>query len=244
MAWVPTTWPRSLRRSATVLNMGRAWILVAALLAGCATPPSSLRVEKPVVMIKSVRLPLRHWLPWYSRFAEHLWVDFYHADSWRRAEWDNIHHIRLQLMSETQVFHDERWERPAQVHQCFYGEEGARIAQEIVTRCKDYPLVKDYRAWPGPNSNSFLVWLAHEVDMRFVPPPNALGKDFTTWLHAGVTPSGTGLELETLPLGLEVGLREGIELHCLGLTAGIGLWPPALKLPFLPAIPGGWFAPD
>jgi hypothetical protein len=36
-------------------------------------------------------------------------------------------------------------------------------------------------------------------------------------------------------------LVEGIELHLLGLTVGVGLWPPVLKLPFLADIPGGWF---
>ena len=39
-----------------------------------------------------------------------------------------------------------------------------------------------------------------------------------------------------------MGLREGLELHLLGLTLGVGLWPPALKLPLLPrlGVHPGW----
>ena len=38
-------------------------------------------------------------------------------------------------------------------------------------------------------------------------------------------------------VGAQVGLAEGVELHLLGLTLGVDLWPPQVKLPFLPAIP-------
>ena len=61
------------------------------------------------------------------------------------------------------------------------------------------------------------------------------------WVRAGVTTSRLGLELESPYLGVQVGLQEGVELHLIGLTAGVGLWPPSLKLPFLPAIPWEWF---
>lgn len=72
-------------------------------------------------------------------------------------------------------------------------------------------------------------------------PPSAVGKDFTPWVHAGITSSRSGIELETMLLGVQLGLREGIEVHVLGLTIGIGIWPPTIKLPLLPAIPRDWF---
>ena len=194
-------------------------------------------------MIKSVRLPDRSWLPWYSRFAEHLWIDFLYAGTWHRMEWDDINHIRTFEIGPEQAFVDERWERSIAVHESYRGPWAEGVAARLLTVAPEYPCVDDYRAWPGPNSNSFVEWLAIEMGMPVVLPPQAIGKDFTTWFHAGLTSSRTGIEIETLPLGLQVGLREGVELHLLGLTMGVGLWPPALKLPFLPAIPGGWFAP-
>ena len=218
------------------------FLLALILAAACASRPSEVR-DEPIVMIKSVRLPERTWLPWYTRFAEHLWVDFFYAGIWHRVEWNDIDHILLQEISVQRAFADERWERAVAVHEVYRGAEGEEIAARILGIAKEYPCAAHYRAWPGPNSNTFIAWLARRVGMRTVLPPTAVGKDFTTWLHAGVTVSGTGIELETLPLGAEIGLCEGVEVHLFGLTAGVGLWPPAVKLPFLPAIPGGWLAP-
>ena len=49
-----------------------------------------------------------------------------------------------------------------------------------------------------------------------------------------MTSEGTGLQLETPVLGLEIGLEEGIEVHVIGLSFGIDLWPPAIILPLGP----------
>ena len=50
------------------------------------------------------------------------------------------------------------------------------------------------------------------------------------------------MTLDANYLGLGLGLREGVELHLLGLTAGVSLWPPALKLPLVPrmGVHQGW----
>lgn len=215
------------------------WV-VTSLVTGCALRPSQVPDAEHLVMVKSVRLPDRHWLPWYTRWAEHVWVDWKCEGIWHRIEWDDIDYIRTYELDELAAFADERWERGVAVHRTFDGPKAQRIVAKILVTAKRYPCVQGYRAWPGPNSNSFIDWLARELDMPLVLPPNAIGKDFVTWVHAGVTTSDTGLEFESLPLGIEVGLREGVEVHVLGIAFGVGLWPPSLKLPFLPAIPGGW----
>ncbi|MFK7742209.1 MAG: DUF3750 domain-containing protein [Planctomycetota bacterium] len=194
-------------------------------------------------MLKSIRLPARSWIPWYSRFAEHTWIDFRHAGIWHRVEWNNVDYVVLEEIGTERAFANQRWQVDVAVHECLRGPTAAAAAARILSVATSYPCAQHYRAWPGPNSNSFIDWLAREVDLGLVLPPTSVGQDFTTWVHAGVTTSGTGLELETLPLGIELGLREGVELHILGLTLGVGLWPPSLKLPFLPEIPGGWFGP-
>jgi len=47
-----------------------------------------------------------------------------------------------------------------------------------------------------------------------------------------MTPSGTGGQLSLGGYaGLLAGIEEGVEVNFLGLTAGIDLFPPAIKLP-------------
>jgi hypothetical protein len=94
----------------------------------------------------------------------------------------------------------------------------------------------DYRAWPGPNSNTFIAAIIDAVpEMRANLPPTAIGKDFPydgRWLR--LTPSGTGVRL-TLGgyAGMTLGWMEGIEINLLGAVAGIDIRRPALKFPGL-----------
>ena len=42
-----------------------------------------------------------------------------------------------------------------------------------------YPYPHEYRAWPGPNSNTFTAFIAREVpELGLSLPANAVGKDF------------------------------------------------------------------
>ncbi|TCH98418.1 DUF3750 domain-containing protein [Roseococcus sp. SYP-B2431] len=92
----------------------------------------------------------------------------------------------------------------------------------------------DYRAWPGPNSNTFVAAVLDAVpEVHAVLPPTAIGKDYPhdgRWLRP--THSGTGLRL-TLGgyAGVTVGWVDGIEISILGAVAGLDIRRPALKLP-------------
>ncbi len=94
----------------------------------------------------------------------------------------------------------------------------------------------DYRAWPGPNSNTFVAAVMEAVpEIRRSLPPTAIGKDFPhdgRWY--GLTPSGTGFRV-TLGgyAGLTVGWVEGIEFNLLGGVVGIDIRRPGIKLPAL-----------
>ena len=104
----------------------------------------------------------------------------------------------------------------------------------------------DYRAWPGPNSNTFIAAIADAVpEAEIVLPPTALGKDYPydgRWLRP--TPSRTGVRFSAAGLlGLTVEWIEGIELNVLGGVVGIDVRRPAIKLPALgrlgfPTAPG------
>ena len=98
----------------------------------------------------------------------------------------------------------------------------------------NYPYPHEYRAWPGPNSNTFTAYIGRSVpELGLALPANAIGKDFLPGGAVFVTaPSGTGLQLSLFGIaGLLVALREGIELNFLGLTIGFEFRSPALKLP-------------
>ena len=91
----------------------------------------------------------------------------------------------------------------------------------------------EYRAWPGPNSNTFTAYIAREVpELGLDLPSNAIGKDF---LPGGalfaMAPSGSGFQVSLYGLaGILLAVDEGLELNILGLNIGVDAAVPALKL--------------
>jgi hypothetical protein len=99
-----------------------------------------------------------------------------------------------------------------------------------------YPYRDTYRTFPGPNSNTFIAWLGRQVpELGLELPPTAIGKDYLPDGDvAAPTPSGRGVQLSLYGLaGVLAGWEEGLELHLLGLTVGVDVKEPALKLPFV-----------
>lgn len=118
------------------------------------------------------------------------------------------------------------------------GDEAAAMIPQILAAVEAYPYGDhgDYTIWPGPNSNSFVAWVARQVPgLDIHLPPNAVGKDFSeSWFGVMPTPSNTGWQVSARGYaGLAVGWVEGLELHILGSTLGIDVRRPALKLPGL-----------
>ena len=99
---------------------------------------------------------------------------------------------------------------------------------------QSYPYPHEYRAWPGPNSNTFTAWIARAVpELGLALPSNAIGKDF---LPGGAVfaraPSGTGYQVSLFgALGILVARTEGIEVNILGLNLGIDFVRPGVMLP-------------
>jgi len=114
------------------------------------------------------------------------------------------------------------------------GPDCDMLIAKIRDAVANYPYPHEYRAWPGPNSNTFTAYIGRSVpELGLALPANAIGKDFLPLGAVFATaPSGTGLQLSLFGLaGLLVALREGIELNFLGLTIGFEFGSPALKLP-------------
>ena len=116
------------------------------------------------------------------------------------------------------------------------GEGAGAVIDKIEAVIEDYPYAREYRTWPGPNSNTFTAYVGRRVpELRLHLPPTAIGKDFLPdQAIIGKAPSGTGVQLSLLGLtGVIASPREGVEVNLLGLVAGIHINPVAVKLPGL-----------
>jgi len=114
------------------------------------------------------------------------------------------------------------------------GEAATAAIARLRAAIEAYPWKDDYVTWPGPNSNSFVAWVAREAGLDVNLPPTAIGKDFTGAAIVTSPPGGNGLQISLFGLaGLILGLEEGIEINLLGLSFGIDLSGPSLRLPAL-----------
>ncbi len=184
-----------------------------------------------------VRVYAARTVRWRGIFAVHCWivVKEAHASSYTRYDytaWGEP--VRINGFAP-----DGRWFGVApQTIAAADGEAASRMIPKISTAVEGYGWRSygDYRAWPGPNSNTFVTAvLASVPELQAALPPTAIGKDFP-YDNAmfGRTPSGTGIRVSLGGyLGLTVGWVEGIEINFLGAVIGIDLRRPALKLPGL-----------
>lgn len=108
------------------------------------------------------------------------------------------------------------------------------VIEKIHAAVAAYPYPRSYRAWPGPNSNTFTAFIGRAVpELRLDLPSNAIGKDYLpNGSVFAAAPSGTGYQLSLFGLaGLLAAREEGLELNLLGLTFGLDLASPGVKLP-------------
>ena len=181
-----------------------------------------------------VRVLAARTVRWRGIMAVHSWIVFKDRGASRYTRYDYTawgEPIRL-----NGFIADGRWFGKApEVAFAVDGAPAEKLIPKIRSAIESYKYrdIGDYRAWPGPNSNTFVSAVMDAIEMGAVLPPTAIGKDFPydgRWI--GRTPSGTGLRA-TLGgyLGLTVGWYEGIELNFLGAVVGIDLRRPAIKLP-------------
>jgi len=114
------------------------------------------------------------------------------------------------------------------------GADAAAVIDDIEVAALRYPHARQYRVWPGPNSNTFVAFVAREVPaLGLALPGTAIGKDYLPEGEFFVpAPSGRGRQVSFGGLfGLLVAPAEGLEVNVLGLVFGVELLPPALKLP-------------
>ncbi len=120
------------------------------------------------------------------------------------------------------------------VHKVWRGAEAERAADCIARIAPGVrqKIEAGYIFYPGPNSNTFGDVVLRACGLHASLPSTSVGKDFRGWAGAGITSEGTGVQVETPVLGLKIGLKEGVEVHVIGLAFGVDFWPPALIVPW------------
>jgi hypothetical protein len=175
---------------------------------------------------------------WKGIFASHSWIVFKAegASSYTRYDYTAWGELPIRVNGFEP---DGRWfGHMPQVVFAADGDAAAVLLPKIEAVIARYAWrnAGDYRAWPGPNSNTFVAAILDAVpEMLAALPPTAIGKDYPYdgwWLRR--TPSGTGLRLTFGGYGgLTLAWVEGIEVNILGAVAGVDIRRPALKLPGL-----------
>lgn len=177
---------------------------------------------------------------WRGWFSIHTWIAIKDKDApsyevmqvigWRLRE-------RLSAVMFEPDLADRRWfgNEPSLLLD-LRGEAAEAAIPKIRKAAADYPYRDRYRAWPGPNSNTFISFILRSVpELGIALPPNAIGRDWLVgerfWSRSE---SGTGVQVSLWGLaGFTAGLRDGLEVQLLGLDFGVDLLRPALKLPII-----------
>ncbi|MGB3409539.1 MAG: DUF3750 domain-containing protein, partial [Jannaschia sp.] len=131
---------------------------------------------------------------------------------------------------------DGRWySNDPQIIGTVSGAEATRLIPDVRAAVDSYPWGQrgDYVLWPGPNSNTFVAYVLRQVpDLGLTLPPHAVGRDWAGPGPTAILDAGGDLHLSVSGLaGLSLGPRTGLEIHLLGLAAGIDILRPAVKLP-------------
>lgn len=177
---------------------------------------------------------------WRGHFSVHSWIATKEKNA---SEYTTYHVIGWRLRSGQSVVRserdipDRRWYGAIPIIVASYkGIDAEKMIPYIEAASKTYPYHHEYRAWPGPNSNTYISHIIRSTPgMGIELPSNAIGKD---WIHSGdlvgYSETKSGVQFSLLgSLGFTVGLGEGFEINLLGLSFGFDFLRPALKLPMI-----------
>ena len=196
--------------------------------------PDPLLVKDAVIQVYTARASR-----WRGALGVHTWIAVKptSAEQFTRMEVFGFNLRRYgKAVSINQRSPDRYWfgNTPLLLRDIRGGHEVDDMIARLYKAAESYPYNDVYRLWPGPNSNTFIAWLAAAVpELRLELPVTAIGKDY---LPGGAlfarTPSDTGMQFSLGGVyGFLFAREEGIEVNLLGFSAGIDLSPSAIKLP-------------
>ncbi len=195
--------------------------------------PDPAEVSEAIIQVYGARA-----YNWRGYFGVHTWIAVKPTDALEFTVYEVMGWRAYHGGNAISVSHrnpDRKWFGAApEVLADVRGEGVDAMIKDIEAAVKTYPYSHNYTVWPGPNSNTFTAHVARAVpDLRLDLPPTAVGKDYIPGGGIFATaPSGSGYQVSLFGLlGLMAAKEEGIELNILGLTFGIDVMNPALKLP-------------
>ena len=195
--------------------------------------PDSAKTQEAVIQVYAARA-----VSWRGVFAVHTWIAVKPTGAPRYTRYEVLGFgvsegapaVRVDRMGP-----DNYWfgDKPTVI----LDRRGPGV-DELIAQIRDavasYPYPHEYRAWPGPNSNTFTAYVARQVPgLQLELPSNAIGKDYLPdGALFATAPSATGYQLSFFGvLGLTLARDEGFELNLLGFDIGFAVKSPALKLP-------------
>ncbi|SES29253.1 Protein of unknown function [Vreelandella subterranea] len=190
--------------------------------------PSPEDVSEAVVQVYAARA-----YNWRGAFGVHAWI----ATKAQDADYYRLHQVlswRRPTVVSSIDMPDRFWfGNSPELLADYRGEQAQAMIPRIDDAVARFPYVDLYRVWPGPNSNSFIAWVAREVPGFDVSLPiTAIGKDYLFDNVFAPVPSGTGYQFSLGGVvGVLVAREEGVEVNVLGLGVGVDIMRPAIKLP-------------
>ena len=183
---------------------------------------------------------------WRGLIADHTWIaakptgathyQRYEVIGWRLGRTGSA------LAESETLTPDQEWYGAApKLLQDIRGAEAEAIIAALPAAVASYPYPREYRMWPGPNSNTFIAHVARKVPaLQLALPGTAIGKDYTGFDVITPATSGTGYQVSLAGmLGVTLAREEGLELNVLGLVLGVSPKNLAVTLPGFGRVPAG-----
>lgn len=203
--------------------------------------PDPAQVRDAVIQVYGARA-----YNWRGYFGIHTWVAVKPTDAPRFTVYEVMGWRAYRGGDAVAISNrapDGRWYgAPPTILADIRGDGVDALIKKVDAAARSYPYNETYTVWPGPNSNTFTAHVARAVpELRLDLPPTAIEKDYIP--DGGIfaqAPSGTGYQVSLFGLlGILAAREEGIEVNILGLTFGLDLAEPALKLPMAGRIGSG-----
>jgi hypothetical protein len=185
-----------------------------------------------------VRIYAARTVRWRGIFAVHCWLVFKPSGAAAYTRYDYTAWTELPVRMNGYAA-DGRWF--GQLPETVFALDGAAAAAaipriEAAIRAFPRSAAGEYRAWPGPNSNTFIQAILDAVpELDATLPALAIGKDYPydgRWLRS--TADGAGFRLNFAGYGgLTLSWREGLAVGLLGTAVRLDFRRPALELPGL-----------
>lgn len=211
------------------VTLGANWRTASRVSAGLAAIPSI--GPKAAILLLSART-----FNWRGMFSVHTWLALKQNNTMRYTIYQCIgwnRYLGIPIVDIRKDIPDRMWfgAKP-KIEAMLVGKRAEQLIPRVKQAVTAYPFKNRYRAWPGPNSNTFIAFVLNQVpELGFTMPYNALGYDY-----------GWKFSLHALQLGgffgysINNNAREKHKkmawvLNLLGLPIGMSFAPLGLILP-------------